>query len=431
MPAAEGLEVLPERDLVPGSAGEVAERGGIELLLREPLVVEDVEGFVRNGLDRLGRMAALLLTHGFPPDVGGIQTYLHARCLGTPEEIAVAAPERPGADHFDREQPFPVYRWPVPPGLARPMQVVGPLLESRKADEVEWIECGTVLPVGLPAYLLARRLRKPYLVWTHGRELFIAQQPPWNVLGGTDRMMRFLLRDARAGMANSRATADVVQGLGVRESRIHVLHPPVIAPTGKAAEGPGLRERLDLGERPFVLSVSRLVPRKGHDLLLRAVARAREECPDLACVIVGEGTDRAPLETQVSELGLTGHAFLPGRVEDLAEAYSAATLFALLSRHVPERGWWEGFGIVYREAGQFGLPVVATRVGGIPDAVEDGQTGFLVPQDDVEAAAAAIVRIVRDPGLAKRLGDAGRARATVKPEWQTIRAVMTDRHSSP
>jgi phosphatidyl-myo-inositol dimannoside synthase len=378
-------------------------------------------------------MAALLLTHGFPPDVGGIQTYLHARCLGTPEEIAVVAPERPGAGDFDREQPFPVYRWPVPLGLARPMQVVGPLLESRKTDEVEWIECGTVLPVGLPAYALARRLRKPYLVWTHGRELFIAQQPPWNVLGGTDRMMRFLLRNARAVMANSHATADVVQGFGVPQSRIHVLTPGVLPGSGERPDpsGPGLRERLGLGERPLVLSVSRLVPRKGQDLLLGAVARAREECPDLACVIVGEGTDRERLQAQVRELGLTEHAFLPGRVEDLAEAYSAATLFALLSRHVPERGWWEGFGIVYREAGQFGLPVVATRVGGIPDAVEDGETGFLVPQDDVEAAAAAIVRIVRDPELARRLGEAGRERAAMQPEWQTIRAVMTDRHSPP
>src|SRR6266542_2898968 len=316
---------------------------------------------------------------------------MYARCLGTPGEIVVVAPNRPGAAAFDREQPFPVWRWATPPGLARPAQVIGPLIGGRKMArqiEVEWVEAGTVLPSGLAAYRLARRLGRPYLVWTHGQELFRAQQLPWNVLGGSGQLMRFLLRNARAVMANSHATAALLEALGVARSAIHVLPPGLLPghPDVAAAEDQGLRERYGLGDRPLVVSVGRLVPRKGHDLLLRAVARARQETPELACAIVGDGPARPELEAEIRTLGLAGHAFLPGRLTDeaLEEAYSTATLFALLPRHEPGRGWWEGFGIVFREAGRFGLPVVGTRAGGIPDAVEDGVNGLLVEPENVD-----------------------------------------------
>jgi len=379
---------------------------------------------------------ALLLTHGFPPDVGGIQTYMYARCLGTPGEIVVVAPNRPGAAAFDREQPFPVRRWTALPGLARPAQVIGPLIGGRKMArqiEVEWVEAGTVLPSGLAAYRLGRRLGRPYLVWTHGQELFRAQHLPWNLLGGTGKLMRSLLVNARAVMANSHATADLVEGLGVPRSSIHVLRPGLLPGNedAEAAEGPGLRERFGLGERPLVVSVGRLVPRKGHDLLLQAVALARRESPDLACAIVGEGPQRAELEREIEALGLNGHAFLPGRLTEgaLAEAYATATLFALLPRHDLTRGWWEGFGIVFKEAGSHGLPVVGTRAGGIPDAVEHERTGLLVEPGDTAAAAAAILQLVRNPELARRLGEGGREHAHDQPEWQTIRIVMTARHS--
>src|SRR6266540_2761846 len=318
---------------------------------------------------------------------------MYARCLGTPGEIAVVAPNRPGAAAFDREQPFPVWRWATPPGLARPAQIIGPLIGGRKMArqiEVEWVEAGTVLPSGLAAYRLAKRLGRPYLVWTHGQELFRAQHLPWNLLGGTGKLMRFLLVNARAVMANSHATADLVEGLGVPRSSIHVLRPGLLPGNedAEAAEGPGLRERFGLGERPLVVSVGRLVPRKGHDLLLQAVALARRESPDLACAIVGEGPQRAELEREI-----------------------------------------EGFGIVFKEAGSHGLPVVGTRAGGIPDAVEHERTGLLVEPGDTAAAAAAILQLVRNPELARRLGEGGREHAHDQPEWQTIRTVMTARHS--
>src|SRR6266567_3935866 len=156
-PAWRGRRSCPPRPplakwvLVAGAAREVAEGAWLERFLGQALVLVDVEGFGRNRLDRVGGVGAFLVTHGFPPDVGGIQTYLHARCLATADEITVAAPARSGAEEFDRRQPFPVLRWPSPRGLARTMQVAGPLVEARRVDGVEWIECGQALPVGLPA----------------------------------------------------------------------------------------------------------------------------------------------------------------------------------------------------------------------------------------------------------------------------------------
>lgn len=353
--------------------------------------------------------------------MGGIQTYLHARCLATPDEITVVAPDRPGAEEFDRDQPFPVLRWPSPSHLDRPMQVIGPLLEGWKVDDVDWIECGQALPVGLPAYLLSRTGGAPYAVWAHGQELLRARQR------GVERLARAVLAHAKAVFANSRATAELASEFGGK--RVEVLLPGPLpgGPNPLRAEGPGLRDRYELGDRPLVVSLSRLVPRKAHDVLLRAIARARERRPDLAVAIVGDGPDRERLHGLVTELGLEGDAFLPGRLADgeLSQTFAEATLFALLSHHKPELTWWEGFGIVFREAGRFGLPAVGTRAGGIVDAVENDVNGLLVEPDDAAAAAEAILRLVEDPELARRLGNEGRRLAEAQPDWTIIREVMT------
>lgn len=397
-------------------------------------------------------MTALLLTHGFPPDIGGIQSYLHARCLGTPGEVRVVAPDRPGAATFDRQQPFPVSRWPVAPGLARAAQVVGPLIGGMRAvrygqhgvGDVEWLECGQLLPVGLAGYWLGRSLGRPYLVWVYGQELLRPQRRPWNIMGGMTWLMRFLLRHARAVMAISQGTVEILRNLDVPRWKIHIIRPgvaPDLLPQQMELSGGGYSEKAGkttivqpkdtwqhwgFTNRPVVLSVGRLVGRKGHDVLLRAVAQARQKYPELACVIVGEGPYRRQLEDEIRGLGLVGHAFLAGEVapEVLAQAYTSATLFAMMSRYAPELGWFEGFGIVFREAGLFGLPVVGTRAAGIPDAVIDGVTGLLIPPDDVTGAAAALVRLVGDPQLARRLGENGREHAREKPDWGRIREVI-------
>lgn len=165
---------------------------------------------------------------------------------------------------------------------------------------------------------------------------------------------------------------------------------------------------------PIVLSVGALKPRKGYDVSIRAVAIARKLVPNLRYVIIGDsgGSEYAGyLRLLVTELGLGDVVRFLGQVSEaeLKARYYSCDLFLLTP--VQEGVAFEGFGLVYLEAGACGKPVVGSRSGGVPDAVVDGQTGLLVPEGDVEATADAIVRLLSDPDLSSRLGRAGQERA--------------------
>nr|WP_231126455.1 glycosyltransferase [Motilibacter aurantiacus] len=153
-------------------------------------------------------------------------------------------------------------------------------------------------------------------------------------------------------------------------------------------------------ERLVVGSLGRLDGQKAYDVLLRAAARVE----GIEVEVVGEGNERERLEALAAELGLTGRVRLPGWSERSREALARFDVFCLPSRA-------EGFPLSIVEAMLAGLPVVATSVGGVPEAVLDGRTGLVVPRDDVDALAAALVRVRDDPGLRDALGKAGRARA--------------------
>jgi phosphatidyl-myo-inositol dimannoside synthase len=173
---------------------------------------------------------------------------------------------------------------------------------------------------------------------------------------------------------------------------------------------------------PVLLSVGALKERKGLHVSLRAVARLRQRFPDLRYYLVGDDADRAYVERlrrEIGELRLQGRAVITGRVSDaeLRELYRRADLFMLTPLNV-DRGF-EGFGIVYLEANAYGKPVIGSLGCGAEDAIEDGHNGFLVPQDDPAATAERAAAILGDPVLARRMGEAGRARA----REQTLGAV--------
>jgi phosphatidylinositol alpha-1,6-mannosyltransferase len=166
-------------------------------------------------------------------------------------------------------------------------------------------------------------------------------------------------------------------------------------------------------ERPTIVTVARLEDRyKGHDVMLRALPAVRERVPDVRWVVIGEGTLRKELEALTLELGVEDCVDFLGAVskDERDHWLRRARVFAMPSR-LPRSGGGEGFGIAYMEAAAHGLPVVAGSVGGALDAVEDGQTGLLVDPEDEESVADALVRVLADPELATRLGEAGAARA--------------------
>jgi phosphatidylinositol alpha-1,6-mannosyltransferase len=189
-----------------------------------------------------------------------------------------------------------------------------------------------------------------------------------------------------------------------------------------------VRARLGLSDRPVVVVVSRLMPRKGQDTLIRALPRIQRRVPDAALLIVGGGPYRAHLQTLVEQTGVTDSVVITGGVpwEDLPAHYAAGDVFAMPCR-TRNRGWdVEGLGIVYLEAGAIGLPVIAGDSGGAPDAVLDGETGFVVDGRDLAQVAERISAVLTDPALAAGLGRRGRLWVEQQWSWPIVSRRLTD-----
>ncbi len=176
----------------------------------------------------------------------------------------------------------------------------------------------------------------------------------------------------------------------------------------------------------MILSVSRLAQYKGHETVMRAVSLLGGRFP-VSYVIVGDGPGRQSLEGSAQRLGIQDHVHFAGKIPDheLPSFYAMADVFVLCTEERKHEASVEGFGVVFLEAAAAGLPVVATRAGGIPDAVADGETGFLVPPGDAPAVAEAIGMIFRDDSLALRMGQAGRQRVLDRFNWENTAAVVS------
>ncbi len=357
----------------------------------------------------------LVVTNDFPPRAGGIQSFVHALALRLPKgSVTVYAPAWPGAAEFDAAQPFPVERHPT--SLMLPV----PSVARRAARLLSRDGCDTVLfgaaaPLGLLAPSLRRAGARRLVAITHGHEA------GWAVLPGARSLLR------RIG-----DTTDTVTYLGeyTRVRLARALSPAAAArmtrltpgvDTGAFRPGAGgttVRGRLGLGDRPVVACVSRLVPRKGQDTLIRAWPEVLAVVPDALLLIVGDGPYRAALQRLAAGAGVAGSVVFTGPVPwpELPAYYDAANVFAMPCR--TRRGGLdvEGLGIVYLEASATGLPVIGGDSGNAPDAIRAGETGYVVDGRSVAALAARLVELLTDPAGARAMGEKGMA--WVDQEWR-------------
>ena len=171
-----------------------------------------------------------------------------------------------------------------------------------------------------------------------------------------------------------------------------------------------------------ILSVGRLIERKGCGMVLRSLARIRHALSDWRYVIIGGGPYEADLTRMIAEFGLQEHVSILNQVDDrsLVGWYGVSDLFVMVSREIPERGEVEGLGLVYMEAGAARVPVIAGRSGGVADAVEDGLNGILVDPRSVDELSEGILRLYRDADLRKRLGENGRGLAEKEWLWEKV-----------
>ena len=350
-------------------------------------------------------MTHLLVTNDFPPKTGGIQSYLWELWRRLPSErVRVLTTPFAGAAAFDGEQAFVIERVRAPVLLPGD-PAIGRAVRRHDPDLV-------VLDPALPLGLCGRWLGRPYAVVCHGAEITVPGRLPVSraalasVLRGADLLVcagGYPAREAGRA-AGTRTPPQVNVPPGVDTGRFRPLDD---------VERKSARRSFDLPEdAPLVVSVSRLVPRKGMATLLDAVPALRRRHPDIVVAIAGDGRQRPELERKVAGLGRS--ARLLGRIpdDDLPRLYGCADVFAMLCRDRWSGLEQEGFGIVFLEAAACGVAQVAGASGGVADAVVDGETGVIVHRPaDPDAAAAAIDRLLSDPDLRCAMGRTARSRA--------------------
>jgi phosphatidylinositol alpha-1,6-mannosyltransferase len=356
----------------------------------------------------------LLITNDFPPRPGGIQQFVHNLAVRQPTgSVVVYASTWRGAAKFDAEQPFEVVREDTSVLLPTP-RVARRAAEIARAHGCDTVWFGAAAPLGLLAAGLRRGagIERAVAV-THGHEI------GWAALPGARRLLR---RIARGN--------DVITYLGeyqrVRLDRaLHGLtHLERLAPGvdvdafHPAVDGSAVRARHGLTDRPVIVCVSRLVPRKGQDMLIRALPAVRRRVPGAALLLVSGGPYRKKLERLAAEQGVASDVVFTGSVPwaELPAHYAAGDVYAMPCRTRAGGLDVEGLGIVYLEASATGLPVVGGDSGGAPDAVLAGETGYVVGGRDVAALADRLAGLLSDPAAAAAMGAAGRA--WVEREWR-------------
>ena len=379
-------------------------------------------------------MTTLLLAHDFPPLGGGIARLYGELARRYPAgELIVSTPQESDAADVDAQFNGAVDRLPI--GRRTTKSLPGLLLWSRRAaslarqHNVRFVHCGNVKPAGYPARWVFERCRVPYGVYFHGGDL-IAEKHKIRHSRFKRRSAKAIFGGAAVLMTNSAWTRDLALailgdlGLDGHGQRLRVVHlgtdPGRFRPGVDTDE---LRHRLDLpnGGGRWLLTVARLEPHKGVDTVIRALPAIVEQAADVRYAVAGSGPDRERLEKLAHKAGVAERVRFLSEVSerDLPALYNIATVYVGASRRA-ERIGVEGFGLALVEASACGLPVVAGNSGGVPDAVRDGETGFLVPPEDPAAFAAAICRLLGDSDLVGRVGAAGRRAVETYFNWDRV-----------
>jgi phosphatidylinositol alpha-1,6-mannosyltransferase len=362
----------------------------------------------------------LLVTNDFPPRIGGIQRTLHA-LWGTlpPDRLSVLAPAWDGSDAFDAEQPYPVWRFPRDfawPTRATRRRVVAAV----EASGAEVVLFGAAYPLAALGPGIARR-GVPYLVAAHGFEYWLSLAP------GSHGVMRYATsRASRVPVMCSAFIARVVRTAVPKGVPVSVLYPGADVDAFRPdLDVDDVRARHGLQDRPVVVCVSRLVRRKGQDVLIRAMDEVVRRVPDAALLIVGAGPYGPTLERMAFDAPPRS-VMMAGQVgeDELPRYYAAGDVFAMPCRTRKGGLEVEGWGNVFVEAAACARPVVVGDSGGARESLVDGVTGRLVDGADVGQVADAVAGLLEDPARAAAMGRAGRDRVERSFTWPRAAAQL-------
>lgn len=368
-------------------------------------------------------MKILLITWNYPPKTGGMENMLYEvmQQLTVCAAVDIIAPfAEPHGSDSDEARLFRAYRQGLLSFFLHALRT-GIRLNRNTHYDVIMTGSALVLPV---AIILGVLFRVPVVPITHGLDI-IYPNPLYQLL------MKGLLPRCRHVFANSRMTRQLVIEHGVRPDNVTVINPGIdVSEFDHPSDCNAIRQQYGIGRKRFMLSAGRLVKRKGIlEFISRALPDIVKSEPDSLLVVVGENPSQSlahredlmgQLRSELDRLGLQDHVLLIGWASrmELVTFYKACDFFVLPAIHVP--GDTEGFGIVLLEANAAGKPVVATAVGGIPDAVENGRSGILVEPENWTAITQSVLHLLRDDEDRKQLGKQGRLRAESEFGWKVI-----------
>jgi phosphatidylinositol alpha-1,6-mannosyltransferase len=362
-----------------------------------------------------GQPRVLVVTNDFPPRQGGIQSYVHELIRRQPADtVVVYASDHEGSRGFDAAQQFPVVRARTPMLLPTPAaaRTAAGLLRESGASAV-WF--GASAPLGLMAPALRRAGAERIVASTHGHEL------GWAMLPGARQALRRIGEATDIVTYITGYTRDRLASAFGPHPRLQALPPGVDLETFRpGVDGADVRRRYGLSDAPVVLCVSRLVRRKGQDELIAVLPEVRRRIPATRLLLVGRGPEESRLRRLAQRLGVDSAVVFAGGVPlaDLPSYYGAGNVFAMPCRTRRAGMDVEGLGIVYLEASACGLPVIAGDSGGAPEAVRDGETGYVVGAGDRAALTDRLVALLGDPELRRRMGTAGRSWVEAEWPWQ-------------
>jgi phosphatidylinositol alpha-1,6-mannosyltransferase len=374
----------------------------------------------------------IFVTQDYPPVGGGMARRYVELCRrfsdpSTTVEVSTVAASDGG--NFDSGESYPIHRQPFSFGEANRFvnQVRwGAWLDRHCRTGVDVIHCGNIRPTGYAVTWPSTRSGIPYLLYVNGGDLLRERHGKKNNLLKRAAARRILGKAAgivAISKWSGELAGEVMDSIGIENV------PPIGAfdlGTDPAHFQPSrdtgmLRARWGVGGAPLLITVARLVPHKGQDFAIRALAGLREEFPDLRYVMVGTGHDEQRLRDLALEMGVAQRIIFAGALGDdeLPEAYATSTVYVGLSRIDREINV-EGFGISFVEAAACGVPSVAGDSGGVRSAVRDGETGIVVPPVDIPSISAAIASLLRDDSTRQGMGRAARNAVETHYNWDRV-----------
>ena len=357
-------------------------------------------------------MKILVASVDFAPHNDGVSTlstHYARRLAERGHAVSVVGPQDPGAAAGDAAAPFGTRRFRgYALGLLRGVPFAFCLLREIRTQRPDLVLAMNIGYGGLLCSLLPRWMGVRYITMAYAYEfLKVRHIPPLRAL------YLHAYRRSECTIAISRYTRDRLVEFGVASGTVHVIEPGAELPLGDATAA--YRD----GAGPFIGTCGRLIRRKGHDLVIRALPHLVKTFPDLCYLVAGTGPAAARLEALAQELGVRANVRFLGRLgnSELAGFYRSLDLFVMPARGGGKDGHVEGFGIVYLEAALCGVPSVGARTGGVPEAIVEGVTGRLIESGSIDPLAAAVEELLRAPAELETMGRAATLRAEQEYGW--------------